>query len=83
MTLPIIHLNGSGKASLLNDYRSAMEKVRDAIDATNATCPNGRDYYVSDDPAAYTKARREHIARVTQLQNVYDELLALAMHCDA
>jgi len=76
---PTIHINGTGKADLLNGYRQAMAAVRLAIDAVRSTAPHGRDYYVQRDNPIQM-AMREHAERLVKLQSVFDELQALAIH---
>lgn len=77
MQIPMVHLNGTGHKGLTEQYESAYRAVNSAVDALALIAPHGRDYYLQEDPAAYTKARGEHIDRMTRLQSVADELLAL------
>ena len=81
MILPTIHLNGTGAEDLLTGYRAAMESVGDALDVMMKARPNARDYYVQSD-GAFRQATQEQTAREQKLQSVYDELLALAQHCN-
>jgi hypothetical protein len=46
MLIPTVHLNGTSGEDLLDQYGSAVEAVREAIDAVCDTGPNARDYYV-------------------------------------
>jgi hypothetical protein len=67
-TLPTVHLNGTGRQSLSDEYMAAYTAARRAFDALcDATC-NARDYYVQGDDA-YFKARDE---RDRQLDNLRD-----------
>ena len=81
MTLPTIHMNGTSPDDLLAGYRAAMDALTAAADALTACFPNARDYYVQD-PQAFPAARAEHDARREAVRKVYDEVVALAMHCN-
>lgn len=80
LTLPIFHLNGSGPRNILEDHRTALEAVETAIEQVCKAAPNMRDYYISNDPGAFDKARTEHFARVALLTKVKDELTVIAQH---
>ena len=76
MKIPTVHLNGTGRDELRAQVRAAHEAVSEAIDKLYAMAPHGRDYYPQGD-GAYAEARTEHLARLTHLTTVRDELLAL------
>jgi hypothetical protein len=76
MLIPTVHLNGTSGDDLVDQYGSAVEALREAIDAVCDTGPNARDYYVQGPDAALT-AQREHEARVKALKTVRDELAAI------
>jgi hypothetical protein len=78
VTLPQISINGTHPASLLDGYlkcRSALTAARRALVEHG---PNGRDYEYT--PAAFDAARREHEVRLTALDTIDAELVALMMH---
>ncbi len=77
MIKPTIHMNGSGRDTLLDGYATAVRAVGIAIESLCDAAPNARDYYPQGD-GAYAEARCEHKARVAKLRDVQDELLALA-----
>lgn len=77
LTVPTVHLNGTGARGLLDQYEAAVHAVEHALTVLSQSAPHGRDYYVQKDTAAYTKARGEHDARVIRLKTVSDELIAL------
>jgi len=79
MTLPTIHLNGTGAQALLDGYIDAGQAVRAAIDALQAAAPNGRDYYPQG-AGVIGWATQEHNERCAKLRAVYAELQALAEH---
>ena len=76
MLVPTIHLNGTSGEDLLDQYASAVEAVREAIDAVCDAGPNARDYYVQG-PDAALAAQREHEARVASIKRVRDDLAAI------
>ena len=76
MLIPTIHLNGTSGEDLLDQYASAVEAVREAIDAVCDAGPNARDYYVQG-PDAALAAQREHEARVASIKRVRDDLAAI------
>lgn len=79
LTVPTVHLNGTGKKGLLEQYEDAGHALREAIDKLRGTAPHGRDYYVSKDPDALRKATEEHRARLIKLSDVLIELQELAI----
>ena len=81
LAIPTIHLNGSNKATMLEDLANAREAIRDAIRALGETMPNGRDYYPQGH-GALAQAQAEHRARVDALADVMNELMALSVAID-
>jgi hypothetical protein len=80
MMKPTIHINGTPRNDLFDNYVTAMLAVEAAIDAlTQHTAPNGRDYYPQGDHAL-RQAQAEHQARLQALNAVSLELHALAEH---
>jgi hypothetical protein len=79
MITPTIHLNGTSRDELVRQYTAALDAIFAAIEAVNAMAPNGRDYYPQGDDA-YSTARREHIARMAKLSDLYEEVSELAVH---
>lgn len=77
MMIPTVHLNGTAGEVLLDQYTTAAEAVRKALDAICETGPNARDYYVQG-PDAGLAAQREHEARIKALKGVRDDLAAIA-----
>jgi hypothetical protein len=76
LTVPTVHLNGTGETGLVEPLRAAYAAIRDALGALNEAAPHGRDYYLTT--GAYERARDEHLDRVRRLESVGDELIALA-----
>jgi|TARA_Y100000310_G_scaffold112057_1_gene110495 hypothetical protein len=78
MTPPIIHLNGTSREALTEGYIDAYHALHSAREALQETAPNARDFYVSPDPSAYTKARGEHDSRLASINMIMTEVMALA-----
>jgi len=74
MRKPIIHLNGSSKASLIKVYEQAAFAIGESVDYLQDTAPDSRDYYVSPDPTAFSEATKEHLARMEKLNSVMKEM---------
>jgi hypothetical protein len=69
-TFPTIHLNGTGKTDLRDEYAAALDAIDKAIDALAAATLNGRDYYPQVE-GAYQQARSERDAAFTQLRQAH------------
>jgi len=68
---PSVHLNGSGFKNLSDQYREAIEKISEAINAL--PIPHGRDYYTQED-GVFQKARVQFKDQVLKLEEVREEL---------
>jgi hypothetical protein len=80
MIFPTVHLNGTSRNDLLEQYREMLQAVSSAIRIMNANGPNGRDYYPQG-PDAITRATEEHHARTKKLIEVQAELNELCESC--
>lgn len=76
LTIPTLHLNGSGFENLQEQYRTALEKLREAREAL--PIPHGRDYYVQDD-GAYTRARGQFEAQRRRINEIEEELSGILL----
>jgi hypothetical protein len=77
-TFPTLHLNGTGKITLRDEYAAAYDAIDKAIDALVAATLNGRDYYPQAE-GAYYQARSERDAALEQLRQAHQyagEMLA-------
>ena len=77
-TFPTLHLNGTGKTTLRDEYAAAYDAIDKAIDALAAATLNGRDYYPQVE-GAYHQARSERDAAFDQLRQAHQyagEMLA-------
>jgi hypothetical protein len=57
-TIPTLHLNGTGKTTLRDEYAAAYDALTKALEAFASTTCNGRDFYPQG-PDAYYQARDE------------------------
>ena len=76
MQLPVVHLNGSNRETLQQEYYEAWKAVRAAQRAVGAVECHPRDYYVAGDHA-WAEA---HDARLHVLQKLQDVVEYLEMH---
>jgi hypothetical protein len=81
-TLPTLHLNGTGAATLADEYTNALcaaSALRQAI--SEATC-NARDFYPQGDNA-WSDARYERAEVMAKISDIEDYLQAWLSHiCD-
>lgn len=76
--VPTIHLNGTSKERLLDDYCAALSALAKAREALIPTGPNMRDYYVQPDGAANHRiALDAHRRRIADLDAITREIMAL------
>jgi len=69
ITLPTLHLNGTGAATLKREYRTVLEALSNAAEAlAQATC-HPRDFYPQGD-GAWERARAERDAEFQRLAEV-------------
>jgi hypothetical protein len=68
VTLPIIHLNGDRKDTLIRQLEAAYDALSAAYDVLKDCAPNGRNYYPApgrmDDALAQHRARQDAVAGV-------------------
>ena len=77
LVTPSVHLNGTGRQELLDQYQSAIDDLRKAIDAVAKSAPHARDYYVQSS-TAIVLAMRQHAERLQALDTVLQQLNTLA-----
>lgn len=78
--LPTVHMNGTGRARLIEGYRNAWESLQTAIEILAKAECHPRDYYVQDDPDAYVKARAQRDQQFTDLHRIQSEIGAILEH---
>ena len=81
-TIPTLHLNGTGKTTLRDEYAAAYDAINKAIDALAEATLNGRDYYPQPE-GAYYKAREERTAALDKLREAHQYVGEMLMGiCD-
>ena len=78
MITPLIHINGTGEAGLLEPITCAAHATTLALRAVAECAPNARDYYPLA-AGSFELARSEHEARVASIAAVVDALKALRL----
>lgn len=81
MLTPTVHLNGSSREHLLENFVEAADNLRIALQFMEAAAPNPRDYYPQG-PNVFEIARREHTARVEHVKAVLGQYEALVNSVD-
>ena len=71
-----IHLNGTSKERLLEQWSNAYDALRVALEKLAEAGPNGRDYYPQGLEALY-KAQDEHHNRMQKVLDVMKDLQTL------
>ncbi len=83
MRAPTVHLNGTGKASLLDAAKDARRAVHEARNLLQPVAPNGRDYYPQDQARDSGVAQRvafdEWLSMDLKLRDVEQELTQLVI----
>ena len=82
LSLPTVHMNGTGAKDLLEEAEAAYDAVGAALTALRRMTVNGRDYYVQIDPRAFYKASDQHRDRQFALQQVQNDLERLMGHLE-
>lgn len=72
VVVPIVHLNGSSKESLLGDLERTVLALEDTIELLRQGAPNQRDYYPVD--GLYELALAQYRARLAALESVLESL---------
>jgi hypothetical protein len=79
LTLPTVHLNGTGRKTLAEGYFEAWNRLNEAIAAFNAIEFNARDYYVQPE-GAWPKARTERDCAAAHLHQAHAYLETHLLH---
>ena len=75
ITIPYVHLNGTGKESLLNQRLDAARAVNAAIEALTQMYPHMRDYYLDQTGERWRAAVAQHERRLEVLRSLNQELI--------
>ena len=73
ITLPIVHLNGTGQLELIQQRIGVHKALEAAYRTLKKMAPNGRDYYPAG-PAAMEAAIEQHQRRMLVLDGLMNEL---------
>ena len=76
---PTVHLNGTSKEALLDQYHTVISALRVALEAMVDAEPHARDYYPQGE-GAFTLAQRESAWRLSQVLIIQDEFRQLQEH---
>ena len=79
LTLPSIHLNGTGRRMLTEDYTTAYHALQTAIRAFQSIEFNARDYYTQS-ADAFHQARSQRDIQLQHLSGVQHYLEAHLAH---
>jgi len=79
VTLPTIHLNGTGVENLEAEYRAVRQAVRAAENLLQAATCNARDFY-RQEPGAWQLAQAEREEAFRLLKQVSNYAAAWAFH---
>lgn len=78
---PIVNLNGSARAHLIEDRVSALDALRLLQERLGVMVPNGRDY--PGQPDTYRRDCTVHFARLHAVRQIDQALEAEAVALDA
>lgn len=79
ITLPTIHLNGTGAKTIFEENVEASTSCSEALAIIEKMEFNARDYYPQG-PEAYTAARAERNVHVEALRKAKEHFMAIALH---
>jgi len=75
LIVPHVHLNGTGRQTLIDDRNAAWWKVIEAYEALKACAPHMRDFYpLENGTQVWQAAEDQHRRRLEVLTDLADEL---------
>lgn len=78
LAFPCVHLNGTSKAELVKSLEEMYAALDGVYVAAKKTVPNMRDYYpLKDGEKVFAQAGREHMARLTKVDDLMKEVEAI------
>jgi hypothetical protein len=78
LAVPTVHMNGTSKKELLEQYKNAFTAVTTAVTELCKSSPHARDYYTQKGDQ-YPVARKQHESRLKRLNSVAAELESIAV----
>jgi hypothetical protein len=82
LALPVVHLNGTSRESLMDGQREVATALREALEKMTQNAPHPRDYLGAPMPvekgeALWKRAQAEHQDRVRRTQALLDEVTSI------
>lgn len=78
--LPVVHLNGTGRQTLKDDYYKALESLDEFRKQFASIEFHARDYYVINDDNAYNQAREVRNKVFTLIEDIESYLTDHVQH---
>ena len=77
-TVPTVHLNGTGKATLTAEYCAAYKAIKESINKLCDATLNGRDFYPQGNDAFYQarEERQDALSKLHQVKAYIEEMIA-------
>ena len=77
-TIPTLHLNGTGKTTLRDEYAAAYDALTKALEAFASTTSNARDFYPQGANAyqLHKQERNKALAELRSAKLYVEEMLA-------
>lgn len=72
IVLPIIHMNGNSRQSLLDEIQEAITALTEGLHRLAEMAPNGRNYYPA--PGLLELAQAQHQQRLRALRTILKDL---------
>lgn len=74
LQIPTVHLNGTAREDLIEQYATALHAIREARRVLESAGPHQRDYPI---PVKWQLALSQHVHRYLQLSEIENELVAI------
>lgn len=81
LQLPILHLNGSGRDNLRDQFKTLYRAARDLENLMCQNGPHARDYFPLGD-GAFLAAREQHVQRLQAIQQLVEDYKMLYYHVE-
>lgn len=83
MILPTVHLNGTSRGELHDQWLGVLRELRSVREFLVAARPHGRDYYPQDTPqtgSTYNLAADEHVLRLEAVDKLIKDAYIMLEH---
>ena len=81
MIFPTLNNNGDTAKTLINQQRVVSDAAIELLNALRFATPHGRNFQTVD-LAVGRMARKEHEDKCKIVQQIQDEAMLIAVHCD-